>query len=396
MKAEIEIKRSMDIRKPEPGIYEGISFKRYCKIPAVNQSTLKEILKSPKHYRAATEKAEQDTPAMRDGRIIHSLVLEPRSVSSRVAIWPEERRAGLVWEAVEWIWQGEFTNAPARLERMVEKFRTFSGEARRGKEWKTFKAEFDADAENADKKILTAPEMAAAWEFIKANDSGRTPFETRELVTQAEWDRLKEIADAMREHPLSGPLKIRKSDKGNAWRELTLIWIENTDAGDVLCKARLDLVRLAEEGSPLPVVRDLKKTATDSEREFAGTVRRYGYDFQREWYCRGWDKLTGQWLPASNFRFVTVGALAPHDVNDYALPEVALHAGKYHVERALDRLAECRASDTWPGENADEPKTLDFYYPSLPAGVDLLDLAAGKDLEETPAVTRGAEAGIAV
>ena len=414
MKAEIEIKRSLDIRKPEPGIYEGISFKRYCKIPAVNQSTLKEILKSPKHYRAATEKAEQDTPAMRDGRIIHSLVLEPRSVSSRVAIWPEERRAGLVWEAVEWIWQGEFTNAPARLERMVEKFRTFSGEARRGKEWKTFKAEFDADAENADKKILTAPEMAAAWEFIEANDSGRTPFETRELVTQTEWNRLKEIADAMREHPLSGPLKIRKSDKGNAWRELTLIWIENTYAGDVLCKARLDLVRMpgsetglarqvkadlaAESGInlSLAMVHDVKKTATEDEHGFARAVSAYGYDFQREWYCRGWDKLTGQWLPRGNFRFATVGSGAPHDVNDYALPEIALHAGKYLVDLALDRLTECRRDDYWPGEHEDNPRELKGYRPWLPQGVDLLDLAAGKDLEETPAVTRGAEAGIAV
>jgi len=395
-----EIKYAMDVRRPEPGIYAGISFKRYCRIEAVNQSTLKEILKSPKHYKAATEKGESDTVAMRDGRIIHSLVLEPRSIPSRVAVWPEERRAGLVWEAVKWIWDGDMEagkqageRTNARAEQMVEKFRTFSGDARRGKDWTTFKAEFAADEANAGKKILTHPEAETVWRFIEANDSGRTPFETRELVAQPEWDRLKGIADAMREHPLSEPLKIRRSDTGNAWRELTLVWVESTETGDVLCKARLDLVRIKEDdttladedgvNTALPVVRDVKKTATEDEHGFARAVSAYGYDFQREWYSRGWDKLTGQWLPRGNFRFMTVGALPPHDVNDYALPEIALHAGRYLVDLALERLTGCRASSVWPGEHEDAPRELEGYRPWLPPGVEVLDLVKGEACAET-------------
>lgn len=410
----IEIKTKLDVRRPEPGIYEGISFKRYCRIEAVNQSTLKEILKSPRHYKAAIDKGETDTPAMRDGRIIHSLVLEPRSVSSRVAVWPNDTRAGLVWEAVNWIWSGDMDTGETEDDRnslrdwrIRSRFSVFDGEARRGKEWKAFKAAHDANEDKDGYKILTQPEFDTVNEFIAANDSGRTPFETRELVTQPEWDRLKTIADAMRDHPLSGPLKIRKSDKGNAWRELTLVWVESTDAGDVLCKARLDLVRLpgsatdlarqvkadlaAESGInlSLAMVHDVKKTATEDEHGFARAVSAYGYDFQREWYCRGWDKLTGQWLPRGNFRFATVGASAPHDVNDYALPEIALHAGKYLVDLALERLTECRVDDYWPGEHEDQPRELKGYRPWLPQGVEIMDLV---QMGEMPIAAGEAEA----
>lgn len=86
--------------KPEnkTGIFEGVTFEEYKAIDRVNQSSLKDLKRSPFHYRAARLVEREDTDAMRLGRATHVAALEPEQFSIRHAIWEGGRRFGKEWD----------------------------------------------------------------------------------------------------------------------------------------------------------------------------------------------------------------------------------------------------------------------------------------------------------
>jgi len=350
---EIEIKSAarLHLRDPQPGIYQSVPFKKYARIQAINQTSLKKILVSPLEYRAAIDKHDDDSPALQAGRIIHLLCLEPRSVPSRVAVWPAERK-GMAWDIVR------TTHAQAKTEFVV-----FPGEFRRGKEWTAFKQE------HPNATITTRGEWDTAAAFVTANGNKSNPIHKRELVTQTEFDRLKTMAAAVRKHPLGDVL--RKTPETQQWRELTLVWREELQQGGIiLCKARLDLIFIDDALDETIV--DLKTTRRKTAKEFAQDCRTFGYDFQADWYSRGWRNLTGRKLPHNHqFQFLTVES--DHlDVNRYWLPEDALTAGRVKVQRALDRLTFCQNMNYWPGANDDKAEELPahpwFYDDAIDSG----------------------------
>lgn len=59
----------------KPERIENLPFHEYQKLEGVNQTTLKQLLLSPAHYRAALTAEHKDTPAMRLGRLVHDLAL---------------------------------------------------------------------------------------------------------------------------------------------------------------------------------------------------------------------------------------------------------------------------------------------------------------------------------
>lgn len=74
----------------KPGIYsrEQVSWSDYLAIPAINQSTLKWIAKSPLHYLHVLESGgSKATAAMRLGSAAHLATLEPERVLDSVAVW---------------------------------------------------------------------------------------------------------------------------------------------------------------------------------------------------------------------------------------------------------------------------------------------------------------------
>lgn len=72
------------------GLYE-VPIDVYHAGPGVSSTELKEILRSPAHYRATLE-AEKDSEALRFGRLVHMAVLEPERFQEEVAIEPEVNR----------------------------------------------------------------------------------------------------------------------------------------------------------------------------------------------------------------------------------------------------------------------------------------------------------------
>jgi exodeoxyribonuclease VIII len=76
-----------------------MTFQAYQAIDAVNWTTLKEMGRSPKHYRHRLETPREDTPALAMGRAAHTAVFEPDRFILDYAVFTGPRRAGKEWDA---------------------------------------------------------------------------------------------------------------------------------------------------------------------------------------------------------------------------------------------------------------------------------------------------------
>ena len=82
----------------KPGIYYDIPFAEYLRIDAISNSYLKRIAQSPAHAIVPFK----STSAMREGRILHTLILEPEKESEVIATAPEgSRNSNAFKQAVE-------------------------------------------------------------------------------------------------------------------------------------------------------------------------------------------------------------------------------------------------------------------------------------------------------
>ena len=64
----------------------------YFAYPAVNASSLKQLLKSPKKYQHSLTHSKPPTIGMTLGKVVHCLVFEPNTFAARYAIWEGESR----------------------------------------------------------------------------------------------------------------------------------------------------------------------------------------------------------------------------------------------------------------------------------------------------------------
>jgi exodeoxyribonuclease VIII len=73
----------------EPGVYEGMSFAEYHRIPAASDSQLTQLLRSPAHLRAYLDSERIETPAMRLGTAVHAALLEPDAFDRLYSVLPD-------------------------------------------------------------------------------------------------------------------------------------------------------------------------------------------------------------------------------------------------------------------------------------------------------------------
>jgi len=83
------VRKELDLDRPEPGIYFGISIFDYFAIKAVSQSSLKKWKEAPEMYLHE----EDRTPATIFGHQYHAFVLETDSFYERYCAGPQERRS---------------------------------------------------------------------------------------------------------------------------------------------------------------------------------------------------------------------------------------------------------------------------------------------------------------
>lgn len=188
-------------------------------------------------------------------------------------------------------------------DRYGEQFAVFDGKVRRGKAFDAF------EAEHAGKTILSPREHKQA---------GR-------------------VAQALFNHPVAG-----------AWldaqgpTEETLEWT-HPDTG-LKCKARLDKLAVPS------VIVDAKGYGSSDPRIIGRRVAQLGCHVQAAHYCEGLSIARGVPLAEVRFLVVSYELVPPFDVAVVELEhDNGLALGRSERDRLMARLAECLATNTWPG-----------------------------------------------
>ena len=160
-----------------------------------------------------------------------------------------------------------------------------------------------------------------------------------EPLLRSGWDAAHAIAEAVRAHPVAGPLMARPHRS-----ELTVTWTD--EATGLQCKGRIDcLTSRAGKDGPLLLL-DMKGVGEMDVRAIGRQGEKLGWPLQLAHYRAGVRAA----MPG---RLVEVAILAtqtkaPFDV---AVLDFAADLDAADIERRalLDLLVACRASGEWPG-----------------------------------------------
>lgn len=177
-----------------------------------------------------------------------------------------------------------------------------------------------------DEQYVLAPQIrrgTKAWAEWEAKAEGKT------LLKQEDYDTIQRMAEAVHKHPAS---RFLLELPGQV--EQTVRWRD--EATDQDCKCRPDW--RSADGR---LVVDVKTTEHADPRMFAQSVAKFRYHVQSHWYLRG----TG----ATQFLFVAVEKSAPYLVAVYVATPEMVAAGARAADRDLALIAECKATDRWPG-----------------------------------------------
>jgi hypothetical protein len=168
-----------------------------------------------------------------------------------------------------------------------------------------------------------------SWAAFEADAKGKT------VLSREDADHVMHMGRSILSHPAAAMLL---NLPGEA--ETTHMW---TDAGTGLgCKCRPDW--LTKDNS---IVVDLKTTEDASPAGFRKSIGQWRYGVQAAWYMAGLEAATG--TRPSQFIFIAVEKKAPYAVAVYAADEEMIQLGMETAMRDLQRIAECRAANQWPG-----------------------------------------------
>src|SRR5919197_3774 len=82
-----------------PDALRSMTFAEYRAIDAVNWSSLREMRRSPAHYRYQLDHPREDSTTLALVRAVHAAVFEPDRLPLEFAVWKGARRAGKAWDA---------------------------------------------------------------------------------------------------------------------------------------------------------------------------------------------------------------------------------------------------------------------------------------------------------
>lgn len=99
-----------------PGIYPDMPMADYFRVDGVNHSLLKEMFRSPAHFRyARTAPPSEPSAAMALGTAVHLLSLEPDLFGERVILGPINERTGECYGATTKAWREFAAEHPSKL-----------------------------------------------------------------------------------------------------------------------------------------------------------------------------------------------------------------------------------------------------------------------------------------
>ncbi|MEV5944683.1 PD-(D/E)XK nuclease-like domain-containing protein [Streptomyces sp. NPDC051994] len=159
-----------------------------------------------------------------------------------------------------------------------------------------------------------------------------------------EYEQVQAMADAIRQHPVAGPLFA----PGSGIAERSIYWTD--PATGIRCRVRPDWIPDRDDDGRLIVV-DYKTCRAADPGALQKSVYERGYHQQAALYLDGVKAagLAGDFEPA--FLFVFQTKAAPYLVHLVELDLPALAIGRARNRAALQIYADCTAADTWPGFN---------------------------------------------
>lgn len=200
-------------------------------------------------------------------------------------------------------------------------------------------------------KIIDAPDYrtkAAKEQRDEARAQDITP------VLRKQYERLEEMADVIRRHPLAA----RLLDPEGGKPEQSLFWTDEETG--VPCRCRIDWLRTQRRGRLIIVD---YKTADSAERsKFARSAMNYGYHQQHAWYVDG---VKAKGLdPDPGFVFIVQEKDPPYLVNVIELDPEDVEIGRHLNRQAIEVYAECVRTGHWPSysENAVDHAPFPGYY----------------------------------
>lgn len=163
----------------------------------------------------------------------------------------------------------------------------------------------------------------------------------RELIEADAAADVLAMADVAHKHPMGRALL----GAASPWlREASIV----VDVDGLLCKIRPDFCILPCEQFPNGLIVDGKSCEDAREDAFGRTVWRYEYGFQAAYYVDIWQrhfKTAG--LPP--FIWLAQEKSPPYAPAFYSASREVINHGRSQYEPLLERMRECRESNTWPG-----------------------------------------------
>jgi exodeoxyribonuclease VIII len=161
-----------------------------------------------------------------------------------------------------------------------------------------------------------------AWEIFSGANQGK------EILAPVQHQTAYAIRDTLLAMPEYRNLIYAN---GDAQTEVSEFWVD--PATGIELKARADILL---DG----IVVDLKTAADASPRGFAAACARYGYEVQAAMYCEAFKR--------DRFVFVAVENKPPFAAGVYRLDDASLELGRQKYRKALEGIAECERSATYP------------------------------------------------
>lgn len=192
-------------------------------------------------------------------------------------------------------------------------------------------------------------QMQAAGYNININDDKEMEFEARTdskiILTKDEYDSVEQMAESLTKNAYAFSLL-----KSPGYVESSIFYDYMTEDGELIqCRTRPDLNR--NDG----LLVDLKTAASVKPEFFFKSAFDLHYDLSVAMSFHGYNELHGK--PPEDYAFIGVENTAPFLVEcwESTTPMTELNGMSYleyglaHFKHLMERYAQCRAANNWPG-----------------------------------------------
>lgn len=151
-----------------------------------------------------------------------------------------------------------------------------------------------------------------------------------DAMTSDDYTAMENMREAILDEPAARQLLCLQGKP-----EVKIRWDDDPTAMQLRCK--LDWLTTR-------AIVDLKSTRCETYSEWLNDAGKLCYHRQAAFYTRGVFELTGEQLP---FYFIVASKKVPYSVWVHKMGPRSMQAGETQVRYYLDRMAECRESDSW-------------------------------------------------